>query len=42
MPRIQDLISGETEQRTFRDETIFAKIDHEVRVCVEAIEHERK
>ena len=42
MPRLQDLIAVETEQRSQRDESIFSKIDQEVRVCVEAIEQERR
>ena len=42
MPRLQDIISSETELRITRDQQIFAKIDHEVRACVDAIETERK
>ena len=42
LPRLQDLIQNETELRVHRDDTIFAKIDQEVRVSVDAIELERK
>ena len=42
MPRLQELITTETDQREQRDQAVFAKIDHEVRICVDAVEQERK
>lgn len=42
MPRLQELIQVESEQRGTRDGELFSKIDIEVKQCVEAIEMERK
>ena len=42
MPRLQDLIAEETQQRAVRDEENFQRIEKEVRACVETVEEERK
>ena len=42
MPRLQDIITSETEQRELRDQSTYQKIDHEVRICVDSIEKERQ
>ena len=42
MPRLQELITTESETREQRDQTLFNKIDHEVRVCIDAVEKERQ
>ena len=42
MPRLQELITTESETREQRDQALFNKIDHEVRVCIDAVEKERQ
>jgi len=38
LPKLQDLIQTETDQREVKDNALFQKIDQEVRGCIDTIE----